>query len=202
MVGATITVTPYSAKAMARLSGGNVSARIACAMGCNPPPPAPCRMRKKIIAPRLGAKPHSSELTVKIARQIMKKRLRPKTLAHHPLIGSTTAFDTRYDVSTHVLWSVLAPRLPPMYGSATFAMLVSSTSMKAATATTTPMSQGLYFGCHAGKVTGAAVATVARVDGPSDISGLAAIRFRKSTMMPLGARRRTSGVTAPRAQNG
>src|SRR5580692_10291907 len=33
-----------------------------------------------------------------------------------------------------------------MYGKATLAMLVSSTSMNAAIATTTPMSQGLYFG--------------------------------------------------------
>ena len=116
---------------------------------------------------------------MKIARQVMKKRLRPRTLAHHPLIGSTTAFETRYDVSTHVLWSVLAPRLPPIYGSATLAMLVSSTSMNAATATTTPMSQGLYFGCHVGKAAEAAVATGARADGASIISGLAAITFEK-----------------------
>src|ERR1700677_3481207 len=33
-----------------------------------------------------------------------------------------------------------------MYGRATLAMLVSSTSMNAAMATTTAMSQGLYFG--------------------------------------------------------
>ncbi len=36
-----------------------------------------------------------------------------------------------------------------MYGKATLAMLVSSTSMNAAIATTTPMSQGLYFGRQA-----------------------------------------------------
>ena len=35
-----------------------------------------------------------------------------------------------------------------MYGKATLAMLVSSTSMNAAIATTTPMSQGLNFGRH------------------------------------------------------
>ena len=44
----------------------------------------------------------------------MKKRLRPSTLANHPLMGSTTALETRYEVSTQVLWSLLAPRLPPM----------------------------------------------------------------------------------------
>ena len=37
----------------------------------------------------------ASELTVKIVRHVMKNRLRPSTLANHPLMGSTTAFDTR-----------------------------------------------------------------------------------------------------------
>lgn len=39
----------------------------------------------------LGASPHSSELTVKIVRHAMKNRLRPSTLASHPLMGSTIA---------------------------------------------------------------------------------------------------------------
>src|SRR5215469_1427169 len=96
-----------------------------------------------MMAPRLGAIPHSSDVAVKDAKQIMKKRLRPRAPANHPLIGRTTAFETRYDVSTQVLWSLLAPRLPAIYGSATLAMLVSSTSMKAAIETTAAMSQGL-----------------------------------------------------------
>ena len=90
--------------------------------------------------------PHNNELTVKRKRQIMKKRLRPIAPASQPLIGRTMAFETRYDVNTHVLWSLLAARFPAMYGRATLAMLVSSTSMKAAMATTTAMSQGLNLG--------------------------------------------------------
>jgi hypothetical protein len=70
-VGATITATPYSAKAWPRFSGGNVSARMACSLVGMPPPPSPCRMRKNINAPRLGANPQSSELTVKVATQII-----------------------------------------------------------------------------------------------------------------------------------
>src|ERR1700685_1548744 len=101
-----------------------------------------------MIAPRLGAIPHKSELTVKIARQVIKNHLRPITLANHPLIGRTTALETRYEVSTHVLCSLVAPRLPAIYGRATLAILVSSTSMKAARATTTAISQGLYLGRH------------------------------------------------------
>src|SRR5215469_5904279 len=117
-------------------------------MGCNPPPPAPCRTRKRRRKLRLGANPQSSELTVNIARQLVKKRLRPSAPASQPVIGRMIAFDTRYEVNTHVLWSLLAPKLPAMYGRATLAMLVSRTSIKAASATTTAMSQGLYLGRH------------------------------------------------------
>src|SRR5271169_2302531 len=81
-----------------------------------------------------------------MAKQDMKKRFRPKVLASQPLIGRMMAFETRYEVRTHVLWSLLAPRFPAIYGRATLAMLVSSTSIKAASATTTAISQGLYRG--------------------------------------------------------
>src|ERR1700739_4292436 len=127
-----------------------MSARMDCAIGCSPPPPAPCRIRNNMMAPRLGAIPHRSELTVKIARHNMKKRLRPSTPANQPLIGNTIAFETRYDVRIQVLSSLLAPRLPAMYGSATLAMLVSSTSMNAAIATTTAINHGFALGLHGG----------------------------------------------------
>src|SRR5271169_659800 len=146
MVGAMIAVMPYNANAKPRWCGGKVSARMAWAIGCRPPPPAPCSTRKKSSIPRLGAIAQSRELTVKKPRQAMKKRLRPSAPASQPLIGRTIAFDTRYEVRTHVLWSLLAPRLPAIYGKATLAMLVSRTSMKAASATTTAISQGLYLG--------------------------------------------------------
>jgi len=45
--------------------------------------------------------------------------------------------------------SVLAPSEPAMWGSATLAMEVSSTSMKAARATVMAISQGLTRGFHA-----------------------------------------------------
>ena len=96
--------------------------------------------------PRLGAAPHNRELKVNSRMHAMKNRLRPMRPAIHPLMGSTMALDTRYEVSTQVLSSLLAPRFPAMCGSATLAMLVSSTSMNAASATTTAISQGLNFG--------------------------------------------------------
>src|SRR5262245_5311720 len=115
---------------------------MACAIGCRPPPPSPCSTRNRRSRPRLGAIPHSKELSVKKPMHDMKNRLRPTMPAIQPLIGRTMAFDTRYDVSTHVLSSLLTPRLPAMYGSATVAMLVSRTSMKAARATTTAINHG------------------------------------------------------------
>ncbi len=39
--------------------------------------------------------PQSKELTVKTARQDMKKRLRPNAPASQPLIGRMMAFETR-----------------------------------------------------------------------------------------------------------
>ena len=48
-----------------------------------------------------------------------------------------------------MLWSVLAPRLPAMWGKATLAMVVSSTSMNAASATVAAISHGFTRGFHA-----------------------------------------------------
>jgi hypothetical protein len=49
-------------------------------------------------------------------------------------------------VSTHVASSWLAERLPAMCGSDTFAIDVSSTSMKVASVTVRATAHGLYFG--------------------------------------------------------
>src|SRR5208283_2933283 len=97
-----------------RCCGGKVSARMACAIGCKPPPPAPCSTRNRRRNPRLGANPQSKELTVKMVKQAMKKRLRPSAPASQPLMGKMIALDTKYEVNTHVLWSLLAPRFPAM----------------------------------------------------------------------------------------
>jgi hypothetical protein len=69
--------------------------------------------------------------------------LRPIKLENHPDSGKMIAFDTRYDVKTHVDSSALADKLPEMCGSATLAMEVSSTSMNVASVTVTAITQGL-----------------------------------------------------------
>src|SRR5215469_701212 len=102
MVGAVSAVMPYKANATPRFSGGKVSARIACAMGWRPPPPAPCRTRNNRRISKLGAKPQRSELKVNTVRHVMKNRFRPKLAAIQPLMGSTMALETRYEVRTQV----------------------------------------------------------------------------------------------------
>ncbi len=67
IVGATTTAIPYTANAIPRFASGNVSFKMACSLGCNPPPPAPCKIRKNTSTPRLGASPHKNELTVNSA---------------------------------------------------------------------------------------------------------------------------------------
>jgi hypothetical protein len=96
----------------------------------------------------VGAIPQSRELNVNSARQMIKNRFRPKRDTSHPVIGRMIALDTRYDVRTQVLSSLLAPMFPAMCGSATFAMLVSRTSMNAANDTTNAINQGFALGIH------------------------------------------------------
>src|ERR1700743_1767036 len=115
--------------------------------------------------PSEGAAPHSTEASVNSTIQIRKNRLRPIRHAIHPLIGRMIAFETRYEVSTQVLSSLLAPRFPAMCGRATLAMLVSSTSINAASDTTNAISHGFTRGVHTDS--GLATAALTTYLGPS-----------------------------------
>src|SRR5438132_6710057 len=84
-----------------------------------------------------------------------------------PLRGSTMALDTRYDVSTHVLSSCPAERLPAMCGRATLAMEVSSTSMKVAKVTARAMIQGLTAGRQASALSNVDAAALIAESRPS-----------------------------------
>src|ERR1700751_338909 len=59
------------------------------------------------------------------------------------------AFETRYEVRTHVLSSCPAERLPAMCGKATLAIEVSSTSMKVASVTARAIIHGFTAGRQA-----------------------------------------------------
>src|SRR5580704_14836661 len=92
---------------------------------------------------RLVAVPQRNEQTVNMAMQMTKYRLRPNISPSHPEIVSTMPLATRYDVSAQVASSLLEERLPAMCGNATLTIVVSRTSMKAASVTVTAISQGL-----------------------------------------------------------
>src|SRR3974377_1513361 len=65
---------------------------------------------------------------------------------NQPVRGRTMALATRYEVRTQVLSSMPAERLPAIWGRATLAMLVSSTSMKVDSMTVPAIHQGLIEG--------------------------------------------------------
>ena len=68
---------------------------MAWAMGCIPPPPAPCKTRQTSSMGSDGAAPQRKLATVKITMQNRKKLRRPITLEAHAPMGSTMAFETR-----------------------------------------------------------------------------------------------------------
>src|SRR5689334_19928615 len=110
---------------------------------------------------RFGAKPQRNEATVNPMTLPISRRLRPNTRANQPVTGSTIAFDTRYEVSTHVASSVVEARFEAMCGSDTFTIVVSSTSIKVQDNTVTATIQGFTSGCGfaragIGKLTAAA----------------------------------------------
>ena len=94
------------------------------------PPVTPCRMRNRISDSRFGAIPQRNEAAVKLATLISIKRRRPNTVANHPLRGSTTAVEARYDVRTQVDSSIDADRLPAMCGRETLTTAVSRNTIR------------------------------------------------------------------------
>ena len=78
-----------------RLAGGKLSIKMACEMGCNAPPPAPCTMEAMIRKVRFGASPQAKEASVKMPMQIMRKRLRPSNAENQAVAGRTTALEIR-----------------------------------------------------------------------------------------------------------
>src|SRR5690242_15828207 len=83
-----------------------------------------------------------------------KNCFRPSRDTSHPLTGNMMAFETKYEVRTHVLSSLLAPIFPAMCGRATLAMLVSRTSINAPNDTTKAISHGFTLGFHVDPTSG------------------------------------------------
>src|SRR5512143_764349 len=76
--------------------------------------------------------PHSADVIVKPPTATMMKRRLPKRDAIQPTGAVMIADAMMYDVSTHVIWSRDAERLPCMCGNATLAIVWSSVCMNIA----------------------------------------------------------------------
>src|SRR5438445_5810011 len=87
-----------------------------------------------------------NELTTNSNIEKMKKRLRPKHVPSHLVSGMMIALATIYEVSTHAASSTPADRLPRIWNNATFAIVVSSTSMMVASITAIATSHLLAAG--------------------------------------------------------
>src|SRR5260370_30193721 len=94
-IGAHNTPRVQTDIAAPRFAGGKVSNMTAWETGCRAPPPAPWIIRATIRKPRLVASPQSSEASVKIVIQVIRKRLRPKRRESQLLVGKITALETR-----------------------------------------------------------------------------------------------------------
>jgi len=101
---------------------------------------------------RLVAMPHSTDVSVNPVTQVSSMFRRPKRFASHPDIGRMMALETRYEVTTHVPSSTVAPMLPARCGTDTLTTVVSSISMKVASMTAAVTIHGLTCLAWAGDI--------------------------------------------------
>ena len=145
---------PHTPIARARSRGSvNVFVMIDTATGLSIEPPTACNMRKAISHPRLGASPHNSELTVKMARPVWNMRRRPYRSAVAPESISSPASTRTYASTVHWRPDIDAPRSRPIEGSATLTIVLSSPTMNKLmqqVARMTARRRGLTILCFAG----------------------------------------------------
>ena len=114
MIGANMMPMPQMAMAIPRWRAGNVSIIVACDSGTSGPPARPCRKRANTMAARLGAAPAAADVSVNATVARMNSRLRPSRSLSQPVMGRLMALATRNEVSTHVISSTPAERVPRM----------------------------------------------------------------------------------------
>ncbi len=113
-IGANMMPMPQTAIAIPRWLAGNVSIIVACESGTSGPPANPCRKRAITMKARLGAAPAAAEVRVKATVAKRKSRLRPRRSVSQPVMGKLMALATRNAVSTHVISSTPADKVPRM----------------------------------------------------------------------------------------
>src|SRR5690348_15226041 len=108
---------------------------------------------------RLVARPQHNEAIENSAVAHTNVLTSPKRRERNPVSGNAIALATVNDVMTQTDWSWLAPRLPAMVGSETFAMVRSSTCMKVPSDNPI-VASGRLAGRNSPKLPAAAVAAV------------------------------------------
>jgi hypothetical protein len=115
--------------ARARSAGpGKVVATIAAATGLSMVPPAACSTRAAISQPMLGARPHSSDPSPKVANPSRKTRRRPQRSAAEPASTRKAASTTTYASTVHCRPDTEACRSRRIEGSATLTAAMSITT--------------------------------------------------------------------------
>src|SRR6185312_5017072 len=124
-IGPIITPIPQTAIAEPCFSGGLISSSTACDNGTRAAPHNPWISRASTISPSVPATPHSTEASVKPEIENRNTCLSPKRSVSQPVSGVAMPAATMYEVSTQVIWSCEADRLPCMCGRATLAIVPS-----------------------------------------------------------------------------
>ena len=109
----------------------------ACEPGIIGPDTAPCRIRKKISDERFHEIPHRNDASVKASTEATNVFTIPYRPISQPVSGTEMPLATANEVITQVPWSGLTLRLPAILGTATLAMLLSSTCMNVPSANAT-----------------------------------------------------------------
>ncbi len=129
MATATPVTAPQTPKATPRSLPRKASAKSARETANMMAPPTPCRPRDSWSISVLTAKPHSTDAAVKIARPIRYSRRRPYLSARLPAVSRNAARVSAYASTTHCRSEKLAFSARWMSGSATFTIVMSSSSM-------------------------------------------------------------------------
>lgn len=129
MATASPVIVPQIPKATPRSLPRNASASRASETENMMEPPTPWMPRESCSISELPARPQSSDARLKIVRPITYSFLRPYMSARLPAVSSREASVREYASTTHWRSEKLACSDRWMSGSATFTMVMSSSSM-------------------------------------------------------------------------
>src|SRR3954451_7950741 len=130
------TVAPQMPNAVPRSRPWNASAMSASDWANMIAPPIPWTPRARLRESESSARPQASEARLKTARPTTKTFRRPSRSPRDPAVSRNAASVSEYASITHWMSAKSACSERPMSGSATFTIVMSSSSMNTATHTT------------------------------------------------------------------